>query len=147
MSTRLVRAVSFETPEGPPLAQAVSLALSVIKAAKATTWEEVPAIDTASTPVIVSPAGLHINLSLAQADLIAEHAAHFVLISTAAPIMTLAVCPDCDGWTVVAGAGPTKCKTKLGCEGKPVKASAAKKAVPVPVETPDDPILEDADDE
>lgn len=127
------RAVSFETPEAPRLAQAVSLALAVMKAAKTETWETTPHLDHDPTPVITAANGLHVNLSVSQADLIAEFEDHFVVISPVSPVLSLAVCPNCQGFTMVSGTAPTKCKTTLGCEGKPVKAAIAKKVVPIPV--------------
>ncbi len=108
--------VSFETPSTPPLAQAASLALGIVRSAKVANWVQVrDRLD-------------EFDLNDHQRSLLALHDAVLHVVDPSPPVLTLAVCPECSGWTATSGQAPTRCKTTLGCAGKPVKAAAATKS-------------------
>lgn len=124
----------------PRLAQAVSLAFAVMDAGKAVKWEDLNSV-------------LPMNIDLAddQIDLLRENEQTLVLLRygvrdksiNAQGVKTtpIVVCPVCERWMMVGTTAPASCKMTLGCPGKPVKVSAAKKMEPdaerMPLTTPD----------
>lgn len=110
----------------PPLAQAASLALGLMRAAKVTRWADIGNV----MPAMV-------ELSDDEYGLILEH---FEILSflrlpsrlddgTSTRTVTVAVCPTCGEWVLVStGPVPGRCEITRGCTGRPVKASVATKA-------------------
>lgn len=133
---------TFQTPEGPPLQQAASLMLAVLKTTRATCFD-----DLAADPSLL--AGVTIDLD--QLELINTHSGALRLLKTdGAAAVTMAVCSACGGFTLVAGQAsvPTTCLVKLGCPGKPARASAATKTKPpAKASTAPAPVLDEPDDE
>ena len=114
-------------PGLPPAAQAVSIALAVLRQAKVGTWAEL-----AAQPTL--PEGL--ELTEEQYQLLCEHVDLLGVIRFGIPgsekpydtTITLLVCPDCGGWTRwSSGSGLSSCESRLECPGKPVKAAVASK--------------------
>lgn len=129
MSKPLVR---FALPDGVPgLVRAASLALAVARFCGANTWGEF--VDKASAGDAATLKFMaQLDVDEMDSVLVAEHDAPLRLLRVR-PLVTVAVCPVCQGWVLVSGGAPTKCKTTLRCDGKPVKASIATKAKqPVP---------------
>lgn len=108
----------------PELARATSLGLGVLRHAKVYSWSDLGTM---------MPVGL--ELTQGQYDLMTANAQYLGLIRFGSPAgrerkptVTIAVCPECDGWVLMAsGPAPAKCKTTLGCTGHPMKAGVAKK--------------------
>ncbi|MHB1599710.1 MAG: hypothetical protein ACYCXY_12680 [Acidimicrobiales bacterium] len=108
----------------PPLAQAVSIALAVLRAAGARRWDELGE----SLPAAI-------ELSADQHQLLVDHAdvLGFLRLTQKteegrSPTVTVAVCPACDEWVLASkGPAPTRCEITRGCTGKPVKAAVATK--------------------
>lgn len=119
----------FALPEGvPPLARAASLALAVARHCKAASWTEFATkVAEQDEATLMLLAGLEIDP--ADMALIQHWDSTGVLrMLRVRPTVTIAVCPSCEGWVLIAsGAAPTRCKTSLRCEGRPVKASIAAK--------------------
>lgn len=72
------------------------------------------------------------------------------------PQVTLGICPEClqrspgHGWQLVRTAAPSKCRMTAGCEGAPIRVTAAKKVEVVTdhewnvlVEEPDEALVEE----
>lgn len=122
--------------DAPGLVRAASLALAVARHCKSGSWlefaERLQARDDVTLELLAA-----LEVDEADSALVAEHD-HVLRLLHVKPLVTVAVCPNCEGWVVVAGTAPTKCKTRLrGCEGagKPIKASIATKAKPpIPTE-------------
>ncbi|HEY8717245.1 hypothetical protein [Pengzhenrongella sp.] len=121
-------------PDAPPLTQAASLALALLRAAKIRTWAE----------LVVDPAPLAaVSVTPEQMALLNTHAGALTTLRVGPPMVTLAVCPECSRFTIVSGQAATSCPLTLGCTGKPQRASTAArlKAAPTakdaPVETVD----------
>lgn len=107
------------TMTGPPAAVAASIALAVMSAAKARTWSQ------------TQPLPGHIRLSPDQADALDRSANMLTYLrgrTSEGPAVTVAVCPECRRWLLVAGSGSPgkKCGLALRCPGVPVKVVAAK---------------------
>lgn len=126
-SSKTAQRLRFTLPEDVPgLVRAAALALAVARHCKAESWadlvEQIEAGDEDTTlrlaELIIDPA---------DSALVAEHDPVLRLLRVK-PLLTVAVCPECEGWVLVSGAAPTRCKTTLRCPGvKPVKASIASK--------------------
>lgn len=110
----------------PPLAQAVSLALSIMRTAKVTRWEQL----NYAVPYEVA-------LYPGQLQLLRDHAYELQYIriggedqetKTRVPTVSLAVCPACGLWLLLDKQPPKRCQLTIGCTGEPVKASPAPKA-------------------
>ncbi|WP_375000163.1 hypothetical protein [Aeromicrobium sp. CTD01-1L150] len=116
----------LQTPTGiPALAQAASLALAVFEHARVTSWDELgEAVRSGVAQACLSSLVIEPD----QAELMNQHAAVLRLIRHK-PLVTVAVCPKCERWVLVAGSVPTSCKARWGCDGSPVKASKAKRPV------------------
>ena len=113
-----------------PLATAVSLALTILRRAKANTWEELGDAMASEDPAAVK-ALQAIDLTDTQLALIGEHANILPLIRLTPPAIP-AVCPVCGQFVLVAAQTPSKCLVTGGCAGKPVKVGAAVTAKPSP---------------
>ena len=148
-------------PPVPPLIQAASITLTLLRHMKANSLDELQ--DQLFGISHSADADYDHTFFLKAADLyLTEEQDH--LLGTFQPILRLlritpgisvAVCPECmsspvapssdptsfHGWQLVgSGQPPTTCKVTLGCPGKPVKASAAKKhSIPgeQPADSPD----------
>lgn len=121
--------VGFTLPDDVPgLVRATALALGVARHCKADSWATfAQRVAERDDDTLVLLAGLAITD--ADAVLIAEHD-HVLRLLSHKPLITVAVCPACSGWVLVAGTAPTKCKVTLRCTGKPIKASVATKEKP-----------------
>lgn len=124
--------VRFALPENVPgLVRAASLALAIARHCKATSWAEfadrVAAEDEATLTLLAG-----IEVDQADAALVREHD-HILRLLHVKPTVSVAVCPVCEAWVLVAGTPPTKCRVTARCTGgtggvgKPVKASIATK--------------------
>ena len=123
-------------PDAPPLAQAASLALALLRAAKIPTWTE----------LVDDPAPLAaVSVSPEQLVLLNTHAGSLTSLRVGPPMVTLAVCPVCSRFTIVSGQAATTCPLTLGCNGRPQRASTAArlKAPPTAKNAPVEP-AEDA---
>lgn len=112
---------TYTTPEGPPLVQAASLALALLRAAKTPTWVQLCANPERLSKVDVDPD---------QLELMNAHAGPLGLLRATSPALTLAVCPACGLYTAVNSSAPSSCPLTLGCPGKPVRVTAAAKPKP-----------------
>lgn len=115
-------AVSFSVdPALPPLTQAASLALALMKATKSTSWAE----------LVADPARLDgFAVDGEQLAMLNEHRSAFGNLRVGPPLVSVAACPVCGRFTVVSGTASTTCPMTLGCKGNPVRASVAAKAKP-----------------
>lgn len=132
---------TFQTPQGPPLLQAASLMLAVLRTTKAASFD-----DLAADPALL--AGVTVDPD--QLELITAHSGALRLLRAGGGAVTLAVCPTCGGFTLVGAQGsvPTTCLVKLGCPGKPARASAATKTkLPAKAATVPAPVVDELDDE
>ena len=127
--------ITFQTPDGPELVQAASLALGLMRATKTSSWGELVTDAARWGDCRVTPA---------QAQLLDAHQGPLTLLKSGSPALTLAVCPVCNRFTVVAGAAGASCPLTLGCPGKPVRASAATRTKPAAKEVDTAPALDDA---
>ena len=112
----------------PVVGQAASLALGVMSVAKVREWSDLDEswpegllldpeqVDTLRAGSVVLP-------YLRWSAPISGHRARW-------PVVTIAVCPECGRWSLVARGTPGRCRLTSGCSGKPHKVSQAKK-VPV----------------
>lgn len=118
-----MKTVSFVVPDTPPLAQAASVALAVARFTKCNSWPELAAkVATGDAATLRLLAQLDVPTEISA--LISAHEPVLAQL-TVRPLLAVAVCPTCQRWTLTAGPVPTRCKTTLRCEGKPVKASIA----------------------
>ncbi len=125
----------------PPLAEAASLLLAILRAARVDSLADLTVHDEGA-PAIVVP--WDIALTDHQRDLLREHQQVLALMRRSVPQtkdpatkqvtapgikpVTLAVCDECDGWLLISTpSAPASCTMTFGCAGKPVKASAAAK--------------------
>jgi hypothetical protein len=153
-------------PEAPPLAQAASLALAITRHCGLNTFPEVldrldeiaqvelPAVEDAVEEAgPVDPTLLPqlqadlddfnrrfaaLDLDQDDLDLLIEHA-EVIAQLTVRPLVTVAVCPECDDWILVSKTVPSTCTLTTGCKGKPVKASILAKEKPPVVDDPEPP--------
>ncbi len=108
--------------DGPPVAQAVSIALAVMRAARVRSWSDMDALPP------------DIAISSDESTLLSQHAdvlACLRLTEKWASAASVAVCPDCGRW-ILAGRTPIgqRCRMTAGCTGKPHKVAPARKAKP-----------------
>lgn len=116
-------------PELPPVAQAVSLALALLSLAGVDRWSELPG---------KLGSDQRVELTDEQVALLDRHEAdlHFIRQTrrassdgsvTAAPMVTIVVCPTCRRWLLIpSGTGERKkCETTRGCLGRPVRVKKA----------------------
>ena len=108
-------------PDAPELAQAASLGLAMLRAAKTATWAELVADPSRLAGLTFSPA---------QLALVNAHGGELTFVRVGPPLVTLAVCPVCGSFTVVAGAPATTCPLTLGCPGTPARAPIATRTKP-----------------
>lgn len=134
--------VRFETPtEVPDLHAAASLTIAMVKFLQSNTLDEV--ISKTAPENVKKQSRLFVT-RLGQIDL-SPHQEH--LLNTYLPVLrlitvkpgsTLAVCPECvteptpeapipHGWQLVGSTKPSRCRMTAGCEGKPERATQAKK--------------------
>lgn len=123
-------AVQFAPPKEdlPDLARAASIALAVARHCKAATWAEF-----AERLVTEDPGTLDLLASVqvdrADCDLITRYDRELRFLSVR-PLVTVAVCPECEAWVMVStGSPPARCTVGCGA-GKPIKASIATKVKP-----------------
>lgn len=115
-------------PTAPPMAWAASIALGLMRAAGVTRWAEMGEV----LPAAVELADDEYRLLVDHVEILS-----FLRLAVRRPdgtrtqTVTVAVCPDCGEWVLVAGgAGPSRCEMTTGCTGKPVKAAVATKEKP-----------------
>lgn len=120
-------AVRFAPPKDdlPNLARAASIALAVARHCKAATWaefvERLAAEDQGTLDLLAD-----VQVDRADSDLITRYD-HVLRFLSVKPLVTVAVCPECEAWVMVsAGTAPSRCTVGCG-NGKPVKASIATK--------------------
>ena len=137
----------FALPDDVPgLARAASLALAIARHCKVNSWAEfVERVAAQDEQTLLLLAGIEVDE--ADAALVHRHD-HVLRLLQVKPLVTVAVCPDCEQWVLVSGAAPTKCRVTQKCpsSAKPVKASIATKAkAPAvePTEADIDPTLDD----
>ncbi len=113
------------SPAVPPTARAASIALGLLRAAGVTRWAEIGDVLPAA-----------VELSDAEHRLLVDHVEILSFLRLAARLpdgtrtqtVTVAVCPACNEWVLVAGGpAPSRCEMTRGCTGKPVKAAVAAK--------------------
>jgi hypothetical protein len=107
--------------DAPPVAQAVSLAFAVLRAAQATRWDELGG----TIPYAI-------DLEPAQIALLNEHGSLLRMLRYSPPktggkTSCIAVCPECGRWMFVATAAISSCAMKYACPGKPKKVAAARR--------------------
>lgn len=147
-------------PPVPPLVQAASITLTLLRHMKANSLDELQdqlyGISHSADPDYdhqfwMKAADLHIT---EEQDHLLRAFQPILRLLRVSPGISVAVCPVCmtspvspesdatsfHGWQLISSTPPTTCKVTLGCPGKPVKASAAKKhSIPgeQPAESPD----------
>ncbi|GAB2733304.1 hypothetical protein [Nocardioides pakistanensis] len=130
--TKAPKRVRFDVPaDHPRLAQAVSLGLAVVRHTKHKTWGDLVRAINADDPGTLALLA-QVDITAEESDLLADASTDYVLrLVRTAPLLTVAVCPECQAWVLLqGGAPPTRCKVTLRCTGKPVKASIAAKQKP-----------------
>jgi hypothetical protein len=128
-------------PGLPPFAEAASLAMGLLRAAKLAVWSE---FYDAEQQAMILP--WEVILTEDQLALLDIHQHLFAILRRSLPVVkdpatkaeiepaqpgvTVAVCPVCQRWIALSsGAAPARCTMRVGCGGKPVKAPAAKKVL------------------
>lgn len=109
----------------PPLAQAVSLALTVLRLARQPTWDALVAALVGEDPATLKAMSA-LHLAGAQRELLDTHAAAIRLVATTSPRRTIALCSQCGEHIVLTGTAPSSCTMTLRCEGTYVKVAPAK---------------------
>lgn len=116
------------------VAEAVSLAMALLRKCKQNSWSELLSGMESGEPV-AAKAMRNIDLTDEQLETIGQYVPVLELIRIR-PAATPCICPVCSAYVLVSDTKTTKCLVTTGCEGKPVKikpASAVKKeAQPVP---------------
>jgi hypothetical protein len=108
----------------PPLAQAASIALAVLRAAGAKSWGELGD----RIPATIELAAWEHELLVEHADVLGFLRLTQKTEDGRSPTVTVAVCPACGEWVLASqGPAPTRCEITRGCTGKPVKAAVATK--------------------
>lgn len=130
---------TFDTPDGPPLVRAASLALAFMRATKAPNWEAFVASVNEDPAAVLG----QLRVTPEQLELMNEHRDAIAMMKVDSPALTLAVCPVCSRFSIVAAQPPATCNLKLGCTGKPIRVSAAVKTKPAGKATTAAPELED----
>lgn len=111
----------FQTPPGPAVVQAASIALAVMKMTKKP-WSQTR---------LDMPFG--IELTDEQRQLLADHDSVLlhvapVQVEDVESTTSVYACPECGRWAYIsAGSPPKTCNLDMWCEGVPVKASVAAK--------------------
>lgn len=111
-------------PEGS-LLDAAGVVMSLLRTSAISSLAELEAALAAPEPdeALVKKLAKY---ELTDAQLFAiERNRELLLMIRHSPAVSIAVCPACEGVSAVAGVAPTKCRTRLGCDGKPVKSTAA----------------------
>jgi len=132
----------------PPVAQAASLALVLLRKVGATDMGEFGRRVLASDKPVITSLG-RIVLSEHQQELLRDHSGACALVSPGPPRRTIAVCSGCGQYLVVAGSVPSRCALSLGCQGTYAKVAPAKaEQVDATTLTPSgqvrpDPVLEE----
>lgn len=133
--------VSFETdPADPPIVQAISLALAILRFTKLHRWSDLNQLIPYS-----------IELLDGQLDLLRDHLTVLGFIRSSAPDpnggprlsgVTIVHCPDCGRWQLTEPSkAPKACQLGTGCTATPVKALTA------PRRNPDNPVPAQPDPE
>jgi hypothetical protein len=75
-----------------------------------------------------------------------ENAHILALVGHRAPVVSIAICPECRRWSLCTEPYKSRCKLTMGCPGKPARVQAAKRVKvaasnanepePVPVAAP-----------
>lgn len=131
MSTRkakapVIRQHRFALPEDvPDLVRAASLGLAVARHCKADTWAGFAAAARRRDEETLARLA-ELDIETEEWRNVVDHEPVLQLLSVK-PLVTVAVCPECGDWVLVAGAAPTRCKTTLRCTGKPVRKGIATK--------------------
>jgi len=110
----------LSTPE-----RAVAIWLAVLSHCKVTTLDELGAIPD------------DLVLSDEQLAALRDNAHILALVGHRAPVVSIAMCPDCRRWSLCAEPPKSKCKLTMGCPGKPVRIQAAKR-IKVATDAPSD---------
>ena len=114
--------------DAPPMVQACSLALQVLKTSGVATWTDLAlAIRADNIDVLIKLDQLEVSETQQK---MLDHYSRLLTTLRLKPARTVAVCPECYGWFYTDGRLPTRCPVGWQCSGKPVKASAAKR-VPI----------------
>lgn len=122
----------------PEVAQAVSLALVMLRRAKVDNWG-----DLAADPEPL--AGMY--LTFEQKRVLAKYAHVVTLVGYRAPRCTIALCDSCNEPLILTGAAPSKCSLTLRCEGKYSKVQPGKLELVAPEDLePDSPWEDDEPD-
>lgn len=113
-------AVTVATAQNEPaVAVAASIALALMRKAKARCWADVTIPE-------------HVRLSPAQRDALCQSAVMLTYLRgrtmVGQPAVTILVCPVCRRWTLTGSASgtPANCPATLGCSGKPFRVGEAK---------------------
>ncbi|MGC0252680.1 hypothetical protein [Pseudactinotalea sp. Z1748] len=110
----------------PAHGAAAALVLTLLRLAKADTWQELTAKITAGDAE-VGKALAAIHLDPDQLELLSDHSATVHQVASGSPRRTIALCAECGQHVVVAGKNPpSKCAMTLLCEGTYSKVSPAK---------------------
>ena len=112
----------YQTPEGPEVVQAVSLALAVMRRTKKT-WGK--SRDDLPPDLGLSPEQVEL---LDKFSTTLEHV-HPAVVEDADTTVTVFGCTECGCWGYIgSAAAPRRCGLTLRCAGEIVKAKAAAKA-------------------
>lgn len=131
----MVARVSFRPdPDLPPLAQAASLALAIMRKAKVACWNDLDQL-----------VPWEVDLLDGQLELLRDHLTEIGYLSMSRTLadgtkvdgVTMCLCPSCLVWQLLAGSpAPKRCQMTSGCTGAPIRVSAAprceKPAAPEP---------------
>ena len=142
-----VKPFELEPCDGPPMVQACSMALEVLKLANLDTWHALAlAIRASNVEVLGRLEPLQVTPE--QNDQLVRFAPVLsTLVRKPKATRTVAVCPECGGWFWTMTRVPTKCPIGWQCTGKPVRASAAKRRYLVDEPTPVEPAQAEPDTE
>jgi hypothetical protein len=108
--TAIEVAPGLRTPE-----RAVAIWLAVLAHAKVPTLSDLETI----------PGDL--VLTDDQLDALRNNAHILALVGHRAPVVSIAICPECRRWSLCTEPAKSKCKLTMGCPGKPVRIQAAKR--------------------
>lgn len=110
----------------PPLGQAVSLALSIMRTAKVTRWDQLAQV--VPYEVALYPGQLELLRQFAAELLFIRSSGDDETVEGKVLTVSMAICPDCGLWQLLDKQPPKRCQLTIGCTGAPVKVPAAPKA-------------------
>lgn len=119
---KIQRVAFAPEPTLTPLGQAVSLALSIMRAAKVTQFSQ-----------LAGEVPYKVALLPGQLALLRDHLRVISFLRSAGmdpagthvKTVSVAICPTCNRWFQLSDSAPKTCPITLGCPGQPAKVAAA----------------------